>query len=153
MMAEMNRAPRGAQHYLEGRGLPANFDQMVPQLIAEGTSMIQRAVGKNVELTVTGLAVVDEFARTLGYAKCLEPTVFARLVAIVGETMRRARAGTWQMQTPAEPEFGGLNEAWIVAGHWRWDAGWTVYNAYDDEGNQAGVELGADLALREDTWK
>jgi len=77
--------------------LGRSFPSAVPQLVAD--------------LGQTELSEVDDLIVRLGPDACLAPPMFGRLVAAVGEAIRAARGGEWEMVLAAD---GITWEPWVV---------------------------------------
>jgi hypothetical protein len=75
-------------------------------LLPQGRSFAAEAPG----LVPGPLDEVDDLIARLGPAACLRPPVFGGLVATVGEAIRAARGGAWEMVPGAD----GTWEPWVV---------------------------------------
>jgi hypothetical protein len=104
---------RTASHPL-GQQFPSGqgFIEAVPRLVAELPARLHLSA-KGLTGTVESLELIDKAARRIGGQTCLEdPTILAPIVAYVGEVMRSATNGRWEIR---EWEATDLDES----GRWQ----------------------------------
>jgi hypothetical protein len=77
--------------------LDESFAAQVPELIARLRDLLSLDA-EVLNLTEKSLAVVDKVIRKAGVERVLTPDLFPSLVAYVGEVIRVAIAGTWEVR-------------------------------------------------------
>jgi hypothetical protein len=98
-------------HFLTGL-LPQGqgFMDSVPGLL-DTLPQILRTDPAKLDKSQESLDIVDKAMRRLGYARVLEPKVIAPLIAYVGEVVRAATNGSWEMRLGSD---GKTWEPWVV---------------------------------------
>jgi hypothetical protein len=109
LQAILTKTDTKATHLLAGR-VPQgrNFDAEVLQLAVEFTKRVDIPLDGSEE----SLDMVDALVRRRGAKGFLEPTLFPGLLAYVGEVLRRAIDGRWEMVLSDDGETW---EPWIVS--------------------------------------
>jgi hypothetical protein len=102
---------RKPEHLLKGRlEQPAEFLTNVPTLIGELATKLRIQV-EALDRSEASLELVDAAVRKIGRRKCLTAPYFGPLVAYVGEVMRAATQGRWELRSVDD---GDIQEPWII---------------------------------------
>jgi hypothetical protein len=111
-LEEIKRRGGKPKHMLKGV-LPqgSNFPANVPCLIEELADKL-KIPKEELDKSEASLAKIDAKVKRLGRRKSLEPPMFSALVAYVGEVMKAATDGEWEMLLAADGETW---EPWVVA--------------------------------------
>jgi len=119
------------------RDLPQGqaFVEQVPQLI-HGLAARLHLDSAELDGSETSLNKVDKALRRLRPEQLIKPDVFAPLTAYVGEVMRKATNGRWEMRRGSDDETW---EPWIVDPSGRSYAPFAIYKELLEYGKSASI--------------
>lgn len=114
-MENLLKQPPKARHIL--RDLVPNderFPEHVPQLVDDLAELlkIQR---DRLDNSMDSLTLIERKVKRLGREKCIQPPIFAGLVAYTGEVIRKAVGGEWEMYLSKMSQMHDEHwEPWII---------------------------------------
>jgi hypothetical protein len=121
----------------------ASFAAQVPDLIARlpGLLGLDATV---LDLTEKSLAAVDKVMRKVGADRMLEPDLYPALVAYVGEVIRAATAGTWEVR------YDDSRRCWepfVAFPDGTEYAALSIYDEIQENGRRASLQAVARVAI------
>jgi hypothetical protein len=139
----MDAVETGADEMAQLTPSDESFAAQVPELIAR----LPGQLGLDVEvlnLTEKSLAAVDTVIRKAGQERVLTPDLFPALVAYVGEVIRVAIAGTWEVR------YDDRRRCWepfVVFPDGAEYAALSIYDEILENGRRASLEAVAHVAI------
>jgi len=91
--------------------LPQGFVEQVPQLVAQLPKLLKLDAA-DLDGSKSSLNKVDKALRRMDPGRLVAPDVFAALTAYVGEVIRKATNGRWEMHQASDSEE--TSEPWVV---------------------------------------
>jgi hypothetical protein len=114
------------------------FAEQVPQLIS-GLPAHLKLDAARLDGTEASLDAVDKALRRMSHQRMLNPQVWAALTAYVGEVIRKATNGRWEMRRASDSEKTW--EPWIVAPSGRSYAPFKIYKELLEYGRSASLRV------------
>ncbi len=87
-----------------------DFINQVPELVHDLATKLGISP-QQLDKSGRSLEIVDRAIRCKGRRKCLEPEIFAPLVAYVGEVLQQRVGGHWEMRATENPDVW---EPWVI---------------------------------------
>ncbi len=139
MLDEIEQLARKGPHS-PCRDLPQgqSFAEQVPDLV-RGLPAQLKLDPAQLDGTETSLDAVDKTLRRMRPERMLDPDVFAALTAYVGEVIRDATKGRWEMRRASDSEKTW--EPWIVDPSGRSYAPFNIYKELLEYGSSASLRV------------
>ena len=137
MIEEAEReARRGPKSICSELDQGQDFAEQVPELVRQLATLLKIDPGQ-LDGSEASLVKVDEGLRRLQPQKILTPEVFAMLTAYVGEVIRNATQGRWEMRRRSDANRAW--EPWIVDPSGRSCAPFAIYKDLLEYGSSANL--------------
>lgn len=139
------------------------FIEQIPQLVEQLAVQLKISLSE-LDNSAESLNKVDLAIKRIGRSKCLQPDIFAPLVAYVGEVIRQATGGKWRLRFSDDEKawepwivdfYGSVHPPFIIILKELLDkSSYSIYNAtvWEIQAYQEGREQGW-IYGREQGWK